>query len=126
MIADRILRTETINSNRVGNVVIIVENSWVPVDRRVWYEATSLRDAGWKVTIICPSAKGAHAGTDEPEWSSMNNPEILDGITVYRFPLSFAEHGISNYLREYISAFVWITHLSWRVWSEESCDHNHT
>lgn len=27
--------------------LIVVENSWVPIDRRGWYEATSLRDEGW-------------------------------------------------------------------------------
>jgi hypothetical protein len=43
-------------------VLIIKENSWVPIDRRVWYEATTLQDAGWQVTVICSDASGAHAG----------------------------------------------------------------
>ena len=45
-----------------GKVLIVVENSWVPVDRRVWHEATTLRDFGWQVTVICPAPTGAHAG----------------------------------------------------------------
>ena len=35
-------------------VLIIVENLTVPLDRRVWQEATTLRDAGYTVSVICP------------------------------------------------------------------------
>ena len=37
-------------------VLIIVENLPVPFDRRVWSEATTLRDAGHSVYVICPKA----------------------------------------------------------------------
>ena len=41
-----------------GGVLIIVENLPVPFDRRVWQQATALKDAGYGVSIICPTGKG--------------------------------------------------------------------
>jgi len=101
---------------RTGRVLIIEENSMVPVDRRVWYEATSLRDAGWDVIVICPEGTGAHAGKPKVGDTSHITQEVLDGVTVYRFPLVFAEHGVADYLREYVTAYISITRLAWHVW----------
>ena len=42
-------------------VLIIVENLPVPFDRRVWQEATSLQNAGYQVSVICPTGKGFEA-----------------------------------------------------------------
>ena len=39
-------------------VLILVENLPSPFDRRVWQEANALRDAGYAVSIICPTGKG--------------------------------------------------------------------
>ena len=104
-----------------GKVLIIEENSSVPIDRRVWYEATTLRDAGWRVTVICPHAKGTNAGTGTDRQPSCEE-EILEGINVYSFPLTFAERGLVSYLREYVTAFVYIAWLSWRVWRRHGFD----
>ena len=38
-------------------ILIIVENLPVPFDRRVWREATSLRENGYEVTVLCPRGK---------------------------------------------------------------------
>jgi len=54
-------------------VCIVVENLPVPLDRRVWKEACALRDAGYRVSVICPKGKGFSAGY-----------EALDGIDIYR------------------------------------------
>lgn len=94
-----------------GKVLIVVENNAVPQDRRVWYEATALRDAGWRVSIICPADKGQAEG-----------PEQIEGITVYRFPVVFAQHGVVGYLREYFQAFLGVAQLTWRVWHAERFD----
>lgn len=53
--------TKTDNDSCIGKALIIVENEWVPMDRRIWYEATTLRDVGWHVSVICSAAKGAQA-----------------------------------------------------------------
>jgi hypothetical protein len=39
-------------------VLFLVENLPSPFDRRVWQEATSLRDAGYLVSITCPTGRG--------------------------------------------------------------------
>ncbi len=39
-------------------VLILVENLPCPFDRRVWQEACALRDAGYVVSIVCPTGKG--------------------------------------------------------------------
>ena len=39
-------------STRPTGVLIIVENLPVPNDRRVWLEATTLRAAGYRVSVI--------------------------------------------------------------------------
>jgi glycosyltransferase involved in cell wall biosynthesis len=101
-------------------VLIIEENNAVPFDRRVWQEATTLRDADWSVTVICPAAIGV-----TPDQNASGRPiqrESLDGITVYRFPLTFATGGFAGYLAEYLLAFIAIARLSWRVWCHEHFD----
>lgn len=98
------------------HVLIIVENNAVPQDRRVWYEATALRDAGWQVTVVCP----APCRADEPR--AKCTLEHLDGITVYRFPVVLAECGAGGYVREYMSAFKAVTRLSWQVWRTKPFD----
>jgi len=46
------------SAGRSRRVLIIVENLPSPFDRRVWQEATTLQEAGYEVSIICPTGKG--------------------------------------------------------------------
>lgn len=82
-------------------VLIIVENLPVPFDRRVWQEATTLRDAGYQVTVISPTGKGYEAREEE-----------IDGICVYRHPLPVEGAGAFGYLLEYGAALFWELRLS--------------
>jgi len=102
--------------------LIVVENNFVPVDRRVWYEATSLRDAGWKVSVICPAPRGAHAGQSSGNYSTETVTENIDGIIVYQFPLTFAEQGVLDFVNEYLKSFISIAGLTWKVWRKEGFD----
>jgi glycosyltransferase involved in cell wall biosynthesis len=86
-------------------VLIIVENLPVPLDRRVWQEARALRDAGYAVTVICPQMRGFVA----PE-------ETLEGIRIYRHPISGEAGGFIGFLREYATALWGETRLAWKVW----------
>lgn len=97
-----------------GRVLIIEENSFVPKDTRVWYEAMTLRDAGWHTTVICPAENGKAA--------AIGTKENLEGIDVYRFPLKFARRGMMNYMNEYVNAFVSISRLARQVWREGKFD----
>ena len=103
-------------------VLIVVENNMVPLDRRVWYEATALRDAGWQVAVICPRAEGSHDAAGAAWYKPVGSAENLDGVTVYRFSLAFAEHGVLDYFREYAKAFLSIALLSWQAWRSERFD----
>lgn len=45
-----------------SGAVIVVFNLPVPDDHRVWAEALALRDAGFRVTVVCPSIRDARPG----------------------------------------------------------------
>ncbi|MCA0908936.1 glycosyltransferase family 4 protein [Qipengyuania gaetbuli] len=85
-------------------VLIIVENLPVPFDRRVWQEASTLRDAGYSVSIICPATK------DYPK-----RRETIDGIEVYRHPLPHEADGAVGYALEYGSALFWELYLATKI-----------
>ncbi len=55
-------------------VLIIVQNESVPWDRRVWLEACALRDAGFRVSVICPKGPG------DPSFHE------LEGIRIWKYP----------------------------------------
>src|SRR5947209_18138898 len=85
-------------------VLILVENLPSPFDRRVWQEATALRDAGYVVSIICPTGRGCEA-----------HFEALDGIHIWRYELPTEGAGPVGYLLEYGAALFWTSLLSLRV-----------
>lgn len=79
-------------TNRTTPVLIIVENLPVPLDRRVWQEARTLRDAGYHVSVICPK---------RGEFTRAR--ERLEGIDIYRHFLPEAG-GPLGYVLEYACA----------------------
>ncbi|MBC8154138.1 MAG: glycosyltransferase family 4 protein [Bacteroidetes bacterium] len=87
------------------HILIIVENLPVPFDRRVWQEATTLREAGAEVSIICPIMKGYTARFEQ-----------IDGIDIYRHPLATEASGAMGYLAEYGSAMFWWYRLSIQIY----------
>ena len=60
--------------NRSLRILMILENASLPDDSRVWMESQSLHQAGYEITVICP--------TGERKSFSEN----LDGVRVYRYP----------------------------------------
>lgn len=92
------------SAGRCKRVLIIVENLPVPFDRRVWQEATTLKDAGYEISIICPIGKGYE-----------QRYEVLDGIHIYRHPLPLEAEGAVGYFVEYSSALFWELVLACRV-----------
>jgi glycosyltransferase involved in cell wall biosynthesis len=73
-----------------SSALILVEDLPVPFDRRVWTEAKTLRDAGWRVTVISPKGEGAR------RWH-----ERIDDIEVFRYPLPTTAAGLLHHLAEY-------------------------
>jgi glycosyltransferase involved in cell wall biosynthesis len=74
--------------------LIIVQNLSVPFDRRVWLEACSLRDAGYRVSVVCPM------GVDDAPY------EVLDGILIRRYPPPPETKGLATYFYEF--AYCWL------------------
>src|SRR5579859_2134547 len=85
-------------------VLILVENLPSPFDRRVWQEAGALRDAGYTVSIICPTGRGCEAKF-----------EAIDDIHIWRYDLPTEGAGALGYLVEYGAALLWTFLLSLRV-----------
>ncbi|MCM8611632.1 MAG: glycosyltransferase family 4 protein [Candidatus Accumulibacter sp.] len=85
-------------------VLVIVENLPSPFDRRVWQESTTLRDAGYEVTIICPTGKGYEKAF-----------EVVEGIHIYRHNLPMEAEGAIGYALEYSAALFWEFVLAWKV-----------
>jgi glycosyltransferase involved in cell wall biosynthesis len=96
-----------------GKALIVVENNSVPFDRRVWREVRALYEAGWEVSVISPQSPQDDRLVRSD--SQAGSHEVLDGIHIYRFPIAFADHGLSSYVREYLVAFVQVTRLTWRL-----------
>lgn len=86
-------------------VLIIVENMPVPQDFRVWKEARSLREAGYRVTVLCPKGKGA-----------THTYELLDGIHIYRHPMPEEGNSPAGYVWEYACALFWQFLYSWWIY----------
>ncbi|WP_142848521.1 glycosyltransferase family 4 protein [Telmatospirillum sp. J64-1] len=92
------------DSKKNRSVLIIVENLPVPRDRRVWLEATTLAQAGWDVTVICPATQ-----------AYPKRHEVIDGIHIYRHPLPTEAEGAMGYLAEYSAALFWQFVLAWKT-----------
>lgn len=82
------------SAGRGRRVLIIVQNLPVPFDRRVWLEATTLRRAGYEVSVICPKAKGFDASY-----------ERLEGVHVHRYPLPVDASGAMGFVVEFAWCF---------------------
>lgn len=93
-------------------VLIVVENLPVPLDRRVWLEATALTEAGYLVSVICPTGKG---------WNAPR--EMIEGIAIYRYPEPPEAHsGAAAYAKEYLSSLWHWFRLARVVWRERGFD----
>ncbi|HEY9531036.1 MAG TPA: glycosyltransferase family 4 protein [Burkholderiales bacterium] len=87
-----------------NRVLFLVENLPCPFDRRVWQEACALRDAGYAVSIVCPTGKGYGKAF-----------EVIDDIHIRRYRLPAEGHGAAGYLLEYGTALACTFYLSLRV-----------
>lgn len=92
-------------------VLIIVENAPVPFDPRVWKEASSLRENGYGVTVLCPRDKGFERGH-----------EVIDDIQIYRHPMLEEGNSPFGYIREYACALFWEVLYSWWIYFRHGFD----
>lgn len=95
-------------------VLMIVENLAVPFDRRVWQEATALRDHGYTVSVVCPTGSGFDA-----------KYECLEEIHIYRHSLPLEADGPLGYVAEYGAALFWEFFLAFKVMFSRGFDAIH-
>ena len=94
------------------HILILVENLSVPFDRRVWQESRALADAGFEVTVICPT--GANQDREREA--------VIEGVRILRYPLRAATGGPLGYLREYTVALWHTLRLAIKVRREGRID----
>jgi glycosyltransferase involved in cell wall biosynthesis len=93
-------------------VLIVVENLPVPLDRRVWLEATTLKAHSYEVSVICPTGRG---------WDK--HQEEIEGIHIYRYPEPVEAHsGGIAYAREYLHSLWHWFRLAGKVRRERGFD----
>jgi len=97
----------------LGKILIIVQNLPVPLDRRVWLEATTLQAAGYAVSVICP--KGKHG-------KFQAGREVLEDVHIYRYPAPPEAGGVLGYLIEFAYCWLMTAFLSLRVWFARGFD----
>jgi glycosyltransferase involved in cell wall biosynthesis len=94
-----------------GKVLIIVQNLPVPFDRRVWLESQTLRDNGYKVSVICPKAQ------EFPK-----SYEKINDISIYRYKMPVEASGVFSYFIEFAYAWLMTALLSIKVLFKEGFD----
>jgi len=94
-----------------GNrVLMLIENDSYPLDIRVLYEATTLTQAGYQVSVIC------QRDGSEPWHQNVN------GVFVYRYPAPPPGKSVLGYLLEYSYSFIVTFVLSLFVWARRGFD----
>lgn len=81
-----------------GHILILVENTTVPSDRRVWQESQALIEAGFRVSVICPAG----------DTLDREGETVIDGVRILRYRLRRATGGLLSYAGEYAFA-LWHT-----------------
>ncbi|WUJ68638.1 glycosyltransferase family 4 protein [Kribbella soli] len=84
-------------------VLIIIQNLWVPFDRRVWLECQALVASGYDVTVVCPKGPG------DPAY------QVIDGVTVHKYK-AYAPGGSKvSFVWEYAYSFLLTLRLVFRA-----------
>jgi glycosyltransferase involved in cell wall biosynthesis len=87
----------------MSRVLIIIQNLWVPFDRRVWLECQALASEGHQVVVVCPK------GDSDPPY------EVVDGIELYKYR-GYAPGGSKvGYVTEYVYSFLATAWLTWKA-----------
>lgn len=100
-----------VSAGKEKGLLIIVENLPVPLDARVWQEANTLKNAGYNVSVICPTGKGYEEKYIE-----------IDGIEIFRYSLPHEGSGPGGYLIEYGTALLAWIKLTCKVYKKKKFD----
>ncbi len=94
-----------------GKILVIVHNLPIPFIRRVWLEARTLTEYGYKVSVICPKSK------EYPE-----SYQVIENIAIYRYNVPIQSEGVLSYFVEFAYSFLVTFFLSLRVLFREGFD----
>lgn len=83
----------------------MVENNSLPFDIRVWNEARSMAEQGYRVLAICPTGH-----------KSTKLYEVIKDIEIYRYTLLSYGDGVLGYIKEYIHCLVNMWWLTFKVY----------
>jgi glycosyltransferase involved in cell wall biosynthesis len=108
--AEKDMSSQPQPSRPIG-VLIIVENLPVPNDRRVWLEATALRDAGYRVSVI--SITGPNAA---------ERYERREDVALYRYPAPPTTSGTLSFIWEFAYCWLQTFRLSIKILLREGFD----
>jgi glycosyltransferase involved in cell wall biosynthesis len=86
-----------------SRVLIIIQNLWVPFDRRVWLECQALVASGYDVTVVCPK------GPNDPSY------EVIDGVTVHKYKAYAPGGSRVSFVTEYAYSFLMTLRLVLRA-----------
>jgi glycosyltransferase involved in cell wall biosynthesis len=101
---------------RGRKLLMLVENLPAPTDRRIWSEATTLRDAGFQVCIISPMGSKR----------DLERYICIDNIHVYRYRLPMTGYNCLSYIAEYGVALLMTYLLSLKILFRHGFDVIHT
>ncbi len=83
-------KSEMTELTKPCRILMLLENGGYPDDTRVANEATALAEAGHTVSVVCP--RDAYTS---------KRREVMDGVTVYRYPAPPEWSGLIGYVVEY-------------------------
>jgi glycosyltransferase involved in cell wall biosynthesis len=94
------------------HVVFLTENLPFERDRRVKREALALREAGYKVSVVCP----------KDSQNKASGSGVIDGLSVYRYRQPWQGTGVLNYFFEYGWAILCTFFLLFWIWGTDDVD----
>jgi len=83
------------------HILLVVQNNSFPTDKRVYKEAASLRDAGYRVSVISPKSE-----------RDPLSKELCDEMKVHRYSHFEATGGLAGFMLEYANAVIQIFFIS--------------
>lgn len=108
-------KTQLTGTGSGKSALIVVENQPYLTDTRVKAEAATLREAGWRVHVICPDIAQNGPGGRPPVYQDRS----LEGIHIHSYRMDFAARGLVGYVREYLVSLFHIARLSLRVFRRD-------
>jgi len=101
------MKNRAVTHNRKVHALFVVQNNQVPQDTRVWKEAQTIKEAGYKVSVICPNICEETASY-----------KTIEGIDIYQYRSFLEGTNPFGLLLEYFLASISIIFYSLKIYSK--------